>query len=136
MTPEQLELVRQSFDRLGASSDDLAPEFYRQLFAAEPDLRRLFTAEWPTQEAKFTKQLSAIVATLDDLDDLVEETRALGARHSAYGVRVAHYPAVRTALLGALAAMLGEQFDAATRQAWELAFNLVAECMMAGATGR
>ena len=36
-------------------------------------------------------------------------------------------------LLAALAAVLGDRFDAATREAWALAYNLVAETMLEGA---
>jgi hemoglobin-like flavoprotein len=37
------------------------------------------------------------------------------------------------ALLAALAVVLGERFDAPTRDAWTVAYNLVAETMMEGA---
>ena len=37
------------------------------------------------------------------------------------------------ALIAALAAVLGERFDAQTREAWVLAYNIVAETMLEGA---
>jgi len=49
-------------------------------------------------------------------------------------VRAADYQTVGAALLDALAAVLGESFDAPTRQAWVLAYNLMAETMLEGAT--
>ena len=48
-------------------------------------------------------------------------------------VRAADYQTVRAALLDALAAVLGDSFDAPTRQAWDTAFNLMAETMLEGA---
>jgi hypothetical protein len=63
----------------------------------------------------------------------VTHTRALGARHTGYGVRATHYQTLGDALLAALAAILGDTFDAPTRQAWTLAYNLVAETMLEGA---
>ena len=49
------------------------------------------------------------------LDVLLTHTRALGARHAGYGVRAADYQTVGDALLAALAAVLGDSFDAPTR---------------------
>jgi nitric oxide dioxygenase len=60
-------------------------------------------------------------------------TRALGARHVGYGVRAADYQTVGDSLIAALAGTLGEEFDATTREAWVLAFNIVAETMLEGA---
>jgi hemoglobin-like flavoprotein len=133
MTPEQLVLVRESYAELESRRDEMAPEFYRQLFALDPSLRAMFMVDWPEQEAKFTKQMTEIVNALDDLDRLMEQTMALGQRHVGYGVKPSHYPTVRTALLNTFAALLGDRFDAATREAWILAYNLVSECMLSGA---
>ena len=66
------------------------------------------------------------------LDELLGHTRALGARHVGYGVRASDYRVLGDALLAALAAVLGDGFDAA-REAWALAYNLVAETMLEGA---
>jgi hemoglobin-like flavoprotein len=58
---------------------------------------------------------------------------ALGQRHVEYGVKPSHYPTVRTALLNTFGVLLGDRFDLATREAWILAYNLIAECMLSGA---
>jgi hypothetical protein len=44
-----------------------------------------------------------------------------------------HSRPVGSSLLAALTVALGDDFDAATRQAWELAYSLVAETMLEGA---
>ena len=59
--------------------------------------------------------------------------RRCAARHVTYGVQAADYQTVGDALLAALAAVLGDSFDASTREAWTLAYNLVAETMLEGA---
>ncbi len=68
------------------------------------------------------------------LGELLAHTRALGARHLGYGARATDYQTVGAALLDALAAVLGDGFDPETRQAWVVAYNLVAEIMLDGAT--
>lgn len=66
----------------------------------------------------------------------IGHTRALGSRHVGYGVRVGDYRTVGDALLAALAATLGDDFDSATREAWVTAYSLVSETMLQGAAAR
>jgi hemoglobin-like flavoprotein len=133
MTPEQITLVQASFERLGPDLPVLATRFYQELFARDPALRPLFTTPMELQKVKFAEKLTEIVRAIPRLDELLSHTRALGARHVGYGVRTADYQTLGDALLAALAAILGDSFDAPTRAAWALAYNLVAETMLEGA---
>jgi len=133
MTPEQISLVQSSFDRLGPQLPTLATRFYQELFARNPALRPLFTTDMAEQKVRFSRKLSEIVWAMPRLAELLTHTRALGARHVGYGVRVADYRTVGDALFAALAAVLGDSFDTPTREAWILAYNLVAETMLEGA---
>jgi len=122
MTPEQITLVQSSFERLGPDLPTVTARFYQELFQRDPALRPLFTTDMAEQRVKFAQKLTEIV-----------HTRALGARHVGYGVRATDYQTVGDSLIAAIAAVLGEEFDAATREAWVLAFNIVAETMLEGA---
>ena len=133
MTPEQITLVQSSFERLGPQLPTMATRFYQELFARDPGLRPLFTTPLAEQEVRFAEKLTEIVRAMPRLDELLIHTRALGARHVAYGVRAVDYQTLGDALLAALAAILGDDFDAPTREAWALAYNLVAETMLEGA---
>jgi hemoglobin-like flavoprotein len=133
MTPEQISLVQSSFERVGAQLPALTTRFYEELFRRDPALRPLFTTDMTEQKVRFATKLSEIVHTLPRLDDLLTHTRALGARHAGYGVKVADYQTVGDSLLAALSAVLGESMDDRTRQAWARAYNLVSEIMLEGA---
>ncbi len=133
MTPEQITLVQSSLQRLGPQLPAMATRFYQELFTRDPALRPLFTTPMAEQEVKFAGKLTEIVRVMPRLDELLTQTRALGARHVAYGVRAADYQTVGNALLAALTAVLGDSFDAPTREAWTLAYNLVSETMLEGA---
>ena len=133
MTPEQIALVQSSFRQLGPQLPAMTKRFYQELFSRDPSLQALFTAEWTVQEVRFAEKLTEIVRAMPRLDELLSHTRALGARHVAYGVRATDYQTLGNALLAALAAILGDSFDAPTREAWTLAYNLVAETMLEGA---
>ena len=133
MTPEQITLVQSSFERLGPQLPAMATLFYQELFTRDPAVRPLFTTPLAQQEVKFAEKLTEIVRAMPRLAELLTHTRALGARHAGYGVQAAHYQTLGDALLAALAAALGDDFDAPTREAWALAYNLVAETMLEGA---
>ena len=133
MTPEQIALVQSSFERLGPDLPAVTARFYQELFQRDPAVRPLFTTDMAEQKVKFTQKLTEIVQAMPRLDELLIHTRALGARHAGYGVRAADYPTLGGALLAALAAVLGDSFDDPTREAWALAYNLVAETMLEGA---
>jgi nitric oxide dioxygenase len=111
----------------------MAAQFYRELFGRNPALRALFTTDMAEQQVRFAEKLTEIVQAIPHLDELLAHTRELGARHVGYGVRVADYGTVGSALLDALAVVLGDTFDAKTRDAWTVAYNLVAETMLEGA---
>lgn len=133
MTPDQISLVQSSFARLGPQRQAVAARFYEELFARDPALRALFTTDMAEQQVKFAQKLTEIVRAIPRLDDLLTHTRALGAAHAGYGVKATDYPTVGAALLAALATVLGDSFDEPTRQAWTLAYNLIAETMLEGA---
>ena len=133
MTPEQITLVQSSFARLGPELPALTTRFYQELFGRDPALRAMFTTDMAVQKVRFAEKLAEIVRAMPRLAELLGHTRALGARHSGYGVRAADYRTVEDALLAALAAVLGDSFDAPTREAWAIAYNLVAETMLEGA---
>ena len=133
MTPEQISLVQSSFARVGEQLPAVATRFYQELFRRDPALRPLFASDMTEQKTRFAIKLTEIVNAIPRLEDLLGHTRELGARHAGYGVRATDYTTVGTALIAALAAVLGPGFDDQTRHAWELAYNLVAETMLEGA---
>jgi hemoglobin-like flavoprotein len=96
----------------------------------------MFTSDPAVQRARFAAELDEIVHSMRSMDDFESEVRALGERHQGYGVRAPHYRLMGQALLGALAAALGERWTAEVEEAWSLAYNLTAETMLLGAMER
>ena len=133
MTPEQIALVQSSFASVGPRLPDLGAHFYRELFTRDPALRALFNTDLAEQQIRFVEKLTEIVRAIPHLDELLLHTRDLGANHVGYGVRVADYSTAGNVLLDTFAVVLGDEFDGPTREAWALAYNLVAEIMLEGA---
>ena len=65
MTPEQIDLVRKSFDALWPYRRRLAEQFYGRFFELAPDTRRLFPDDMEKQQLKLMDTIAAIVGTLD-----------------------------------------------------------------------
>ena len=65
MTPEQIHLVRTSFDALWPVRRKLAETFYQRFFELAPDSRRLFPDDMERQQLKLMDSLAAIVGALD-----------------------------------------------------------------------
>jgi hypothetical protein len=64
VTPEQTELVRQSFDAIWPVRRKLADQFYRRFFELAPDAQGLFRSDMERQYLKLMDMIAAIVGTL------------------------------------------------------------------------
>lgn len=130
MTPEQVELVQTSFEKVVPIQDTAAEIFYAHLFEADPRLRHLFTTDMVEQGRKLMLTLRTAVHGLNDLDSLVPIVRDLGVRHAGYGVEIEHYDTVGAALLRTLEQGLGDQFTPETEKAWKAAYTLLSSVMI------
>ena len=129
MTPEQMQLVQTSWAKVTPIAPQAAELFYDRLFELDPSLRALFKGNMQAQGAKLTLAITLVVRSLDRLDSLLPDLRALGRRHAGYGVQAAHYDTVGAALLETLEQGLGPAFTPATRTAWAEAYNVLATVM-------
>ena len=130
MTPEQQELIRESWQRFEPKIKRASPQFYERLFALDPAVRRLFAGvNMAEQERKLMAMLKEIVRVLDRLTDLVAGVASLGRRHVHYGVKDGDYESVGAALLWTLEQMLGDDFTPEVRAAWSEAYLTIATIM-------
>ncbi len=136
MTPQQIHLIRSSFEPLKPLAATVAEAFYAQLFARDPALRALFRdGDMGEQGARLMQMLSAAIELLDRPHSLDPVLLKLGQRHAGYGVVEAHYASVGAALLDTLSAGLGQSFTPEVREAWTAMYGHVAQTMQQGANG-
>jgi nitric oxide dioxygenase len=133
MTPSDITLVKESFEKVRPIADQAATLFYGRLFELDPALRSLFHGDMVEQGRKLMASLALATATLDRPDQLLPVVRSLGVRHVSYGVREEHYATVGAALLWTLEKGLGADFTPAVRAAWTETYTLLAETMIAAA---
>jgi hemoglobin-like flavoprotein len=136
MTPEQKQLVRETWNQVAPIADAAADMFYGRLFEADPTTRKLFQAtDMAAQRQKLLQTLSFAISGLDDLDALVSKVEDLGRRHADYGVTDAHYDSVGAALLWTLEQGLGRAWTPAVASAWTEIYGLLSG-IMRNAAGR
>ena len=129
MTEDDKQLVRDSWAKVIPISDKAAEHFYNRLFELNLSLRALFTSDMTEQGRKLMGMITVAVNGLDRLDEIIPAVRALGKRHSGYGVTDDHYDTVATALLWTLERGLGGAFTDDTRNAWIKTYTLLSTTM-------
>lgn len=133
ITSKQIDLVQSSFAKVAPIADAAARLFYNRLFELDPSLRKLFTSDLTEQGKKLMQMIGMVVGNLRNLDRLLPGVRALGERHSGYGVRDEHYATVGAALLWTLEQGLGAGFTDDVKEAWTVAYSLLAQTMQEAA---
>lgn len=134
MTPENIALVKTSWQQVLPIQKAAAELFYGRLFELDPSLRPLFRGDMAEQGRKLMTMINTVVMSLDRLGPMLGAIEDLGRRHVAYGVTDAHYDTVGSALLWTLGKGLGEQFTLAVQAAWAQTYDTLASAMKQAAT--
>ena len=131
MTPDEINLVRQGYDRIAPLAEQVGFEIYERVFAMDPSLRALFRIDMSAQVSHFMGALTMVVRSLDNLAPILAQIQALGRRHATYGVQPRHFAMGGVALLDTLEARLDDAFSPEARAAWTLAYETLAGAMIA-----
>jgi len=129
MTPIQIQLVQDSFEKIRPKADIAADVFYQRLFELAPELRSLFGHDMKAQGAMFMAMIYLTLRELGQPHLFIPRIRALGNRHFGYGVTPVQRALVAEALLWMLEHRLAAEFTASTREAWIEARKLVGNTM-------
>jgi len=132
MTPRQIQIVQDNFQKVAPIADVAAGLFYARLFELDPSLQKLFKGDMKRQGAMLMSMIGSAVRGLSNPNGLIPVLTALGKRHTGYGVIDAHYATVAEALLWTLQQGLGEEFTAEAREAWTAAYTMMASVMQQG----
>jgi hemoglobin-like flavoprotein len=124
--------IRDSYDRLAPRIDAVVDRFYTNLFELHPPVRALFPSDMTRQRAHFAAAVAVVARNADRLEMLEMPLMELGAQHMRLGVTPEHYPAVRDALISALAEALGDHWTPRLKADWLAALNYVIITMLRG----
>ncbi len=129
MTPENQNLVRDSFAKVVPIAPQAAAIFYDRLFVLDPSLKPLFKGDMTEQGRRLMTMIGTAVASLDKLETIVPAVQDLGRRHATYGVKPTHYDTVGAALLWTLGRGLGDDFTQPVKIAWTEAYAILPTVM-------
>lgn len=107
--------------------------FYENLFAAHPELTRLFNMGNQANGAQQQSLASAVFAYAANIgtpEALGPVVQRIVHKHVSVGIRAEHYPIVGHHLLGAISATLGEAATPALLDAWKEAYNSLASLLI------
>jgi hemoglobin-like flavoprotein len=130
---ETVRIVQETWEQVETIAPQAAALFYRNLFEADPGLRRLFKTDMELQGKKLMQMIGVAVRSLRTEQALIPVLQALGRRHGGYGVLPSHYATVGAALISTLRAGLGEAFTPEVEKAWGDLYALISDVMIAAA---
>ena len=133
MTPEQKQLVKDSWAKVVPIQETAAELFYGRLFEQYPEVKPYFKGDMKEQGKKLMAMLNTAVNGLDNLEGLIEPLKASGKAHKVYGVQAEDYDKVGASFLWTLEQGLGEAFTPEVKEAWAVTYSTVASVMIEGA---
>ena len=133
MTPEQVDIIQETFQSVVPIQETAAELFYDHLFQLDPSIRPLFTGDMVAQGRALMGAIGTVVSGLKNPEAVVPTVEQLGIRHLDYGVTDTHYTTVGEALLWTLGQGLGDAFTSEAKDAWSEAYLMVSGIMMEAA---
>jgi len=133
MKPEQITLIKSSWEKVKPIADTAAELFYGKLFELDPMLKPLFKGDMKEQGRKLMAMITTAVNSLDNLASIVPAVEDMGKRHVKYGVKDKDYDTVGTALIWTLQTGLGDAFTPPLKDAWVTTYTILATTMKTAA---
>jgi hemoglobin-like flavoprotein len=139
-----IQLLRDSFERIRPNALEFVKRFYGTLFAKHPPLHQLFSRfDQNHIEKKLVNILVMIVENIENEDLLSKSLSDLGRKHVGIGVIPPYFKLMGDALVETMGMYFrdikSEVWTPATEESWNCAYSIVAGIMMdsmvASATG-
>lgn len=107
--------------------------FYRNMFAAHPELTNLFNMGNQAnglQQQSLASAVFAYAANIDNAAALGPVVSRIVHKHASVGITAEHYPIVGRHLLGAIQEVLGDAATPALLSAWDEAYSELATALI------
>jgi hemoglobin-like flavoprotein len=125
MTPEQVDLIRKSFDAMWPMRRDIADLCYSRFFELAPDARDLFPSDMERQRIKLMDMIAELVGSLDRRALFQSLVTHSGRQHARFGVQPSQYAAMGEALMWSLECKFGASFTPELRESWRALYATV-----------
>jgi NAD(P)H-flavin reductase/hemoglobin-like flavoprotein len=125
--------LKDSWELVAKSGDEVPLYFYSHLFLSRPDLREMFPISMSAQRDRLVGALGRIVSNVEQLDEVVPFIQQLGRDHRRFAVVAEHYNAVGASLLATLKHFLGAAWSDRLASDWAAAYGVIARTMVEAA---
>src|SRR3974390_2714129 len=133
MTPEQVNLIKTSFDAMWPMRGDIADLCYSRFFELAPDARDLFKNDMEQQRVKLMDMVAALVGSLEQRALFQSIVTHSGRQHARFGVQPAQYDALGEALMWSLERKFGASFTPELPASWKALYAPVQAEMLRAA---
>ncbi|MFT5755582.1 MAG: methyl-accepting chemotaxis protein [Alteromonadaceae bacterium] len=133
MTPKQISIVQETWQKTKPITAQTTEIFYNTLFEMDPSLKALFKSDIVEQGNKLIAMLDIAVSLLNSPDKLIPAVQKVGVSHVDYGVTIEHYDMFGGALLKTLEMVLGDLFTETVKKAWTAVYVVLAKTMVEAA---
>ncbi len=134
LSDRTIALVKATVPALEAHGLDIVHEMYARMFR-NPEIRDLFNqshhGDAGSQPRALTGAILAYASNIDNLGALAPAIERIAQKHVGLQILPEHYPHVANALLGAIAAVLGEAATDEILAAWSEAYWFFASILIA-----
>ncbi|MBD8060973.1 globin domain-containing protein [Oceanitalea stevensii] len=138
LSPEHEAVVTATLPLVGSRIGDIAPTFYRRMFAAHPELLRDTFNRGNQAQGAQQKALAASVATVatllvtPDSPSPRELLERIGHKHASLGITPEQYQVVHEHLFAAIVEVLGDDVvTAEVAAAWDSVYWIMARTLIA-----
>lgn len=134
LTPAQIDIVKSTVPVLEQYGTTITQVFYKNMFAAHPELHNIFNKTNQSQGRQQTALATTVLAAakhIEHLTDLLPQVTQISHKHRALQIQPEHYPIVSEHLLGAIKEVLGDAATDGILAAWAAAYDEIAKVFIA-----
>ena len=138
LSNDTIALVKQSAPLLAQVGPEITQQFYRRLFFHHPELKGVFNQSHQLsgkQPLALFSALAAYAHYIDEPETLKTAITRINHKHVSLGIAPEHYPIVGHHLIATLKAEFGEQFSHDIEQAWQAAYQYLADLFISAEHG-
>jgi hemoglobin-like flavoprotein len=133
---EEIKLIQYSFTTLTLKSKKVGEKFYKRLFEKNPDISKLFTGDMKEQAGALMRMVKTVVEGLNHPGIIIPAIQDLGRRHNEYGVTPGQYKIFGECLISTIEEEMKNDFNSATKKAWEKLYKILADEMRGNKYGQ
>lgn len=132
MTEEQIQTIRDSWERVRPAARQIGRSLYDKLFEKLPHVRHMFNDDINQQACKLAAVMSFVVGKLHRLEDIFPDLRHIGAKHADYHIPLAWYDVVGRCFIDAIKDESGNSWTTEMEDTWLRLYTILKEQMLLG----